>query len=271
MKRILILAAAAIAGLMPAMAQECPGTDICAAQGKDTLKVMTYNLRFGELASMSDFTDFISSEDPDIVALQECDWATYRERAPKQNGVRFVNELAWRTGMFGLYGKSIDYRQGYYGIGLLSKYPIIRSERIRLPDFNDDGSRRKTEPRVMLLAEIELPSGRTVTFVCTHLEVSSSEVRTIQAEFINRKMEDISPAMLAGDFNATPDSPAIAEISREWTNLTNDDFTISSTNPVKKIDYIFGKSSGGMKVLSTRTCSGITLSDHLPIVSVIEF
>ena len=77
--------------------------------------------------------------------------------------------------------------------------------------------------------------------------------------------------MLAGDFNATPDSPAIAEISREWTNLTNDDFTISSTNPVKKIDYIFGKSSGGMKVLSTRTCCCITLSEHLPIVSVIDF
>ena len=55
------MAAAAIAGLMPAMAQECPGTDICAAQGKDTLKVLTYNLRFGELASMSDFADFMSS------------------------------------------------------------------------------------------------------------------------------------------------------------------------------------------------------------------
>ena len=101
------------------------------AQDKDTLKVMTYNLRFGELASMSDFAGFINSEKPDIVALQECDWATYRERAPKQHGVKFVNELAWRTGMFGLYGRSIDYKQGYYGIGILSRYPVVKSERIR--------------------------------------------------------------------------------------------------------------------------------------------
>ena len=133
-------------------------------QDKDTLKVMTYNLRFGELASMSDFAGFINSEKPDIVALQECDWATYRERAPKQHGVKFVNELAWRTGMFGLYGRSIDYKQGYYGIGILSKYPVVKSERIRLPDYNDKGG-KKTEPRIMLLAEIELPSGRHVTFV----------------------------------------------------------------------------------------------------------
>lgn len=239
-------------------------------QDKDTLKVMTYNLRFGELASMSDFAGFINSEKPDIVALQECDWATYRERAPKQHGVKFVNELAWRTGMFGLYGRSIDYKQGYYGIGILSRYPVVKSERIRLPDYNDKGG-KKTEPRIMLLAEIELPSGRHVTFVCTHLEVSSSDVRVLQAEFINEKMDDISPALLAGDFNATPNSPAVAEISREWTNLTNGDFTIGSDKPVKKIDYIFGKSPDGMKVLSTKTFAGVRLSDHLPIVSVIEF
>ncbi|MBO5194139.1 MAG: endonuclease/exonuclease/phosphatase family protein, partial [Bacteroidales bacterium] len=65
-----------------------------AGRDADTLKVMTYNLRFGELASMEDIGNYISSEAPDIVALQECDWATYRERAPHQNGVKFINELS---------------------------------------------------------------------------------------------------------------------------------------------------------------------------------
>ena len=97
------------------------------------LKLMSFNLRFGEMASMQDFADVINSESPDIVALQECDWATYRDRAPKQHGVKFMNELAWRTGMFGLYGKAIDYAGGYYGVGILSKFPIVRSERIFLP------------------------------------------------------------------------------------------------------------------------------------------
>ena len=53
-----------------------------AAEKGDTLKLMTYNLRFGELASMEQIADYISSQQPDIVALQECDWATNRTRAP---------------------------------------------------------------------------------------------------------------------------------------------------------------------------------------------
>ena len=78
-----------------------------AESGSDTLKVMTYNLRFGELASMEEIAEFISSENPDLVALQECDWDTARERAPKQNGVKFINELAYRTGMFGSIWKRL--------------------------------------------------------------------------------------------------------------------------------------------------------------------
>ena len=77
---------------------------ICSAAfaGNGRLRLMSYNLRFGELASMEEIGSYIKSLDADIVALQECDWATYRERAPKQNGVKFINELARETGMFGI-------------------------------------------------------------------------------------------------------------------------------------------------------------------------
>ena len=66
---------------------------LSAVEKGDTLKLMTYNLRFGELASMEQIAGYISSQLPDIVALQECDWATNRTRAPHQNGVKFVNSL----------------------------------------------------------------------------------------------------------------------------------------------------------------------------------
>ena len=141
------------------------------AEKGDTLKLMTYNLRFGELASMQQIAEYISSENPDIVAVQECDWATNRKRAPHQNGVKFVNELAYHTGMFGIYGKSINYAGGYYGIGLLSKYPILSYERVLLPN---DG---RTEQRSMLVADIELPDGEVITFVNTHLEVKTAKMR----------------------------------------------------------------------------------------------
>lgn len=138
--------------------------------GDGKLRVMSYNLRFGELASMTEIGSYIKSLDADIVALQECDWDTHRERAPKQNGVKFINELAHETGMFGIYGKTIDYRGGYYGIGLLSRYPIVRSERVFLPNIG------KKEQRAMLIADIQLPDGKIITYICTHLEVSSAEL-----------------------------------------------------------------------------------------------
>ena len=117
MKKILFTALIAISATIAAFAGE----------KDDTLKIMSYNLRFGELATMKQIGEYIASEAPDIVALQECDWDTHRTRAPHQNGVKFVNELAYHSGMFGLYGKSIDYAGGYYGIGILSRYPILRS------------------------------------------------------------------------------------------------------------------------------------------------
>ena len=55
------------------------------AQKQDTLRirVMTYNLRFGELASLEQIAEHIKAFQPDFVALQEVDSKTYRERAPR--------------------------------------------------------------------------------------------------------------------------------------------------------------------------------------------
>lgn len=233
--------------------------------GNIQFKVMSYNLRFGELSTMDEIGSYIASESPDIVALQECDWNTVRERAPHQNGVRFINELARKTGMFGLYGKAIDYRGGYYGVGILSRYPIIRSERVLLPNPGHK------EQRVMLVADIELPDGRVLTFVCTHLEVSSSECRLEQVEFIDRQLSGKGPYILAGDMNATPDSAEMQYLCRNWKNLTDDELTYSVSKPSIKIDYIYGKPADAVCLVSTRVDEETRLSDHFPVISEITF
>lgn len=233
------------------------------AKDADTLKVMSYNLRFGELATMKEIGEYIASEAPDIVALQECDWATKRERARHQNGVKFVNELAWRTGMFGLYGKAINYKGGYYGIGLLSKYPIIKSERILLPNPENK------EQRAMLIADIELPDGQVITFACTHLEVSSSDSRMQQVKFIRRKLAGRKPCLIAGDMNAVQSSPEMTWMRKTWTDLTDTEMTYSTVEPSIKIDYIYGKPSDSVKLISTGVQTSVKLSDHFPVISKI--
>ena len=235
-----------------------------AAEKGDTLKLMTYNLRFGELASMEQIADYISSQQPDIVALQECDWATNRTRAPHQNGVKFVNELAYHTGMFGVYGKSINYAGGYYGIGLLSKYPILRYERVLLPN---DG---KTEQRSMLIADIELPGGKVITFVNTHLEVKTAQMRIEQVQFINEYLKDCpNQLFLAGDMNATPDTEEMEMLRQGWTDLTDRVYTYSTSKPQIKIDYIYAKPAENVELLGTAVKEDVMLSDHFPVISTI--
>lgn len=237
---------------------------LSATEKGDTLKLMSYNLRFGELASMEQFAQYISTEQPDIVALQECDWATNRTRAPHQNGVRFVNELAYHTGMFGVYGKSINYAGGYYGIGLLSKYPILRFERVLLPN---DG---KTEQRSILVADIELPGGKVITFVNTHLEVKTAKMRIEQVQFIKEYLKDCpNQLFLAGDMNAIPDTKEMEMLREEWKDLTNRVFTYHSARPEIKIDYIYTKPAENVELLSTEVKEDVKLSDHFPVISTI--
>ena len=237
---------------------------LSATEKGDTLKLMTYNLRFGELASMQQIGEYIASENPDIVALQECDWATNRKRAVHQNGVKFVNELAYHTGMFGIYGKSINYAGGYYGIGILSKYPILKYERVLLPN---DG---KTEQRSMLVADIELPDGRVITYVNTHLEVKTAEMRIQQAKFIDDYLAGCrNPMFLSGDMNAIPNTDEMAYLRKNWKDLTDRVFTYHTSNPEIKIDYIYAKPAENVDLLDTVVKEDIKLSDHFPVISTI--
>ena len=213
---------------------------------------------------MKSIADYLCSQHADVVALQECDWDTHRKSVPLQNGVKFLNELAYHTGMFGVYAKAIDFSGGYYGIALLSKYPILRYERVLLPN---DG---KTEQRAMLIADVELPSGTVITFVNTHLEVKSVQLRIEQISFINEYLADCTNVQfLAGDMNASSDSKEINYLNESWQSLTNRDFTFHTSNPKVKLDYIYVKNGYDVELLATEVQNDIVLSDHFPVVSEI--
>jgi len=229
------------------------------------LKVLCYNLRFGELASLEELAEFIKSENPDVVALQEVDVKTNRERAPHQNGKDFITELGFRTGMLTAYARTIDYFGGYYGIGILSKYPFEKTRKVVLPI--PEGSK---EQRALLLADVELPDNRRFIFVSTHLDHSSSEVRTVQVKALNKALKKIKlPVIVAGDFNGRPDSPEIKDGMKKWSQACSPEFTIPSQNPKSKIDYIFYKPTSNWKVNNSYTPK-VTLSDHLPVVAEME-
>ncbi len=236
------------------------------AQQQDTLRlrVMTYNLRFGELASLSQLAEHIKAFKPDFVALQEVDSKTYRENAPAQNGKDFITELGYLTQMYPLYGKTIVYKNGYYGIGILSAHPYIKVEKTMLP------RPLQKEQRALLQGDFEVNGKDTITFACTHLDYFAEDTRVLQIERIVDILKESSyPVLLGGDFNARPNSKTILEGMRGWQPLTNDELTFPAHKPTIKIDYLFGYPKNVWRVVRTQVIQS-HLSDHLPIVTELE-
>ena len=229
------------------------------------LKVLSYNLRFGELASLEELAAFITAENPDIVALQEVDCRTYRDRAPAQHGKDFATELAFRTGMIPAYGKTIPYAGGYYGIAILSKYPLAKVERVYLPK-----TKNGKEQRAVLVADVEYREGEYITFASTHLDYTNTEERQVQVKKLNEVLlKSRYPVIVAGDFNARPDAKEIDEGMTDWKIASDLKPTVPATNPRNTIDYIFCYPAAEWEVVSSAT-TRVELSDHLPISAVVE-
>jgi endonuclease/exonuclease/phosphatase family metal-dependent hydrolase len=151
-----------------------------------------------------------------------------------------------------------------YGTAILSRFPITDWENTYL--YNTPGQ----EQRGLLHAAIDV-RGRNFDFYCTHLAASSQTDRIQQAQQIVDLIEDDDPAVLVGDFNATPDAPEIGTLRAAYTDAWSaagrgDGSTYPAEDPSKRIDMIFG--SRDVQPVRTRVVhSDPVASDHLPLVS----
>lgn len=241
-------------------------TAIYAQESSVRLKILCYNLRFGELASLEELADFIKEQNPDVVALQEVDCRTFRDRTPQQHGKDFATELGFRTGMFAAYGKTIPYAGGYYGIAILSKYPLAKVERIYLPK-TENGK----EQRAVLVADVEYREDEYFTFASTHLDYTNTEERQAQVKKLNEVLPAKPyPVIVAGDFNARPESKEISEgMMNVWKAVCKMEPTSPAHAPRNQIDYIFCYPKDRWESIEATTIR-VQLSDHLPISAVVE-
>lgn len=235
------------------------------AQGhNDTIRVMTFNLYAGHNASLQEIGQLIKQYEPDFVALQELDQNTQRPNCPHQNNRDFINELAYYSGMEGLFGPTIKFCGGHYGIGMLTRHQFVDVHNIKLPYPNPS-----KEQRGLLQGTFILPEGDTIVFACTHLEAFDSISRAAQAQFILNHFSDSShPVILAGDFNASPDDPVIGLLTNQWLDCTADDFTFSVNNPREKIDYILARPIRAWHTIESQVIP-VKLSDHYPVIATL--
>jgi len=243
------------------------------ATGKNQLRVMTYNIHHANPPSKAESGEIdldaiaktIRNENPDIVALQEVDVNTTRSGPVNQ-----AEAIAEKLGMHAYFGRAIDYGSGYYGVAILSKYPLTETTVIHLPEDADP----KAEDRVLTTARIALPDGKAIRFGSTHLDVRSAGNRDQQVRIINEiAAKETMPFIVAGDFNATPESSAIAELDKRFTRTCTTDCapTIPVNNPSRTIDFIAFTKESPFKVVSQKVIPETYASDHLPVVVTLSY
>ncbi|PMD95012.1 endonuclease [Siphonobacter sp. BAB-5405] len=231
--------------------------------GGDTVRVLTYNIHHANPPSKPEFIDLeaiarvIKNDQPDIVMVQEVDVRTRRS-----GQVDEAEKLAQLTGLQAYFVKAIDHDGGEYGVALLSKFPLHNQRRYPLPL----DSQKPGEPRVLGTAELKLPSGRSITVACTHLDAQRGPAsRVLQAKEIARILKAVPmPVILAGDLNDTPESETLRILNQSLQSTCKDCApTIPVENPRKTIDFIL--TGGPWKVMEHRVIQETYASDHLPV------
>jgi endonuclease/exonuclease/phosphatase family metal-dependent hydrolase len=235
---------------------------------KKTLRVMTFNIHTGvgvdKKLNLQRIADVITKERPDLVGLQEVDRGVRRTE-----GIDEIAELARMTRMDYAFGHNLDYQEGQYGIAILSKFLLQKI------DHRKYENRREAERRGMLRVEVDV-GGRRIDFATTHLDYQSDDGRLFETEQLLRFLADVkNPLIVVGDFNDEPDGGAyklmLPTFVDSWigSRAKADGFSYSAEKPSKRIDYIFYRSSDGVrakKAWVVRTPA----SDHLPVMAELE-
>ena len=210
-------------------------------------------------ANYNNTAKVISLIDPDVIALQELDkFTTWHPHDQLQ-------ELADRTGMKPYYCKTIDYRGGDYGIGILSKREPLRTVSGDLPG---------TEARKFFLAEFD-----DYIFIATHLCHLETTNRAQSVEIINAYIAAnyasyTKPIFLAGDFNeSNMSSEMMVKLKEKWEIISTSSNTFMNTATPKRIDYIvlYKGNKAACEVLGTAVPSYDEInvnkvSDHVPVL-----
>lgn len=256
---------------------------------EEKIKVVSFNIAAGAKnfkADLNKTADAIKALDADIIGIQEVDRLTKRSGYVDQ-----IKVLADLTGYNFVFGKTIDFDGGEYGIGILTKHPILKAEKIVLPNEPDE------EPRVALMAQVKVPTiQEPVNFINTHLGIvlnaktdeelaRDSSIRVRQAKVINDYAAKIKGLkFLVGDMNDGINSDSMTLLKYNWKCVFDEEtpntYTYSATEPFKGIDFIFVSPEKQWNinafVPSTeeyRNETGIDwriISDHLPVIATFE-
>jgi len=204
------------------------------AETEDTLKIMTWNIRFGAgrtpwfgdgcgsrvifskdeiYVFLEKLAYWINTIKPDILLLQEVD--------VKSKRTGYIDEVQWLLNHthlnFGAYASMWDAQyipsdglgRMNTGNAVLSRWKITEAERIQLPVIGDKDALTTYFylRRNILKTKIEIPDGGHFFVVNTHLEAfSTDDTKLKQVQRLEEELTNLGsgPFIAGGDFNLLP-------------------------------------------------------------------
>ncbi len=186
------------------------------------------------LANLEALAKLIDEVQPDVLLLEEIEVGSKRsayvdmvrwllERGPFSHAAYFQT---WQSRFIPAEGLGrMD-----LGNAILSRYPIVRAERIRQPDRTDQDALTATFyiHRAVGRAELALPGGQNVAAFVVHTEAYDQD-GTKQRQIVQiRELVDAEPLpwVLGGDFNELPPTAlrTVGFPDERETALCSDDF-----------------------------------------------
>lgn len=236
------------------------------------LKAMTFNMCHGEgLDGRIDVrrqATFLKKYKPDIIFLQEIDMYTRRSYNKSQiYTFSKYAELPYRS-----MGTNIKYKNGYYGDGILSRFPIEFSCNYLSPTTSPNHEQRGFLCNKMVFGSVK------INLFSLHLSLFEEE-RILSAQRLLRITSHLSKnerIIIAGDFNVgiskigdhqyvyeNRDSYEEYEIlKRKFHKMENDSPTWFSDTGTGCIDTCFYSNNLTLKKFETIPTD---ISDHYPI------
>lgn len=235
---------------------------------ENSIKVLSYNIHHANPPSKPEFIDLkaiaqvIRKSGADLVALQEVD--VFTDRSGKNSNQ--AEELAKLVDMEFFFSKGIDYQGGEYGTVILSKFPIMEKQRLELPNLENVDS----EPRTLAVVTVDV-RGEKLKFANTHLDYTNKENNLIQTKKIHEIFsKEPLPVIIAGDFNAVPESASIQFLDQLFVRscLVDCPLTSPQENPKRTIDYIMASSNSNLAAIDHQVMAETYASDHRPVIAV---
>lgn len=231
------------------------------------IRILSFNIQHGEddqgASNLRTVLRVIQENEPHLVALQAIDSVGNEDR------VRFqLRQLAAQTGMYYAYGAADGQDAASQGIGILSRWPFEKTQKLSLP--HSPGA----DPRVLLCGLIRYSRWFTFRFCNARLEYASVFDRALQAAFINRALgESVQPVFLAMDMGARPNEQPYFSFQTKWQDAAKGSLLPTWTEGISgdRLDYIMVLENKRVQIKNYKVIRNYPqASDHFPIMATIE-